>query len=82
MRIIRDIRQLEVTSISRINMLRAFNATMFFASHAIVSYIAFSIYSAQGGQLTMPRVSYVLAMLHLPKLSLANFFVRGEARHW
>jgi hypothetical protein len=53
---------------------------MFFASHAIVSYIAFSIYQYQGGELTMPRISYVLAMLHLPKLSLANFFVRGEAR--
>jgi len=52
--------------------------TMFFASHAIVSYIAFSIYQYQGGELTMPRISYVLAMLHLPKLSLANFFVRGK----
>jgi hypothetical protein len=51
--LIRATRAAEVASMSRVNMMRAANATVFFVSHALVSFVAFTIYQAQVGLLTL-----------------------------
>ncbi|KAL6765994.1 hypothetical protein V8C86DRAFT_2453065 [Haematococcus lacustris] len=71
------IRAQEAACIRQMARIRAVNMAMQFAITPIVSFATFAVYRALHGQLNVASVFYSLALLHLPKLFMVQFFVLG-----
>ena len=71
------IRTREAGFIAQMNRIRAFNMALSYAITPVVSVITFATARGTGAHLTVPNVFYSLALLSLPKLYCAEFFVHA-----
>lgn len=71
------IRTKEAGFIAQMNRIRAFNMALSYAITPVVSVITFATARGTGAELTVANVFYSLALLSLPKLYCAEFFVHG-----
>lgn len=67
----------EARALSHIGRIRASSMALEAVNTTIVTFVTFTVYTAMGGQLHVPRVFYVLSLLHLPKLFVCSFFVNA-----
>jgi ATP-binding cassette subfamily C (CFTR/MRP) protein 4 len=74
---LRAIRTKEAGFIAKMNRIRAFNMALSYAITPVVSVITFATARGTGAELTVANVFYSLALLSLPKLYCAEFFVHG-----
>jgi ABC-type multidrug transport system fused ATPase/permease subunit len=71
------IRTKEAGFIAQMNRIRAFNMALSYAITPVVSVITFATARGTGAELTVANVFYSLALLSLPKLYCAEFFVHA-----
>jgi len=74
---LRAIRTKEAGFIAKMNRIRAFNMALSYAITPVVSVITFATARGTGAELTLGNVFGSLALLNLPKLYCAEFFVKG-----
>ncbi|BDA43779.1 probable cystic fibrosis transmembrane conductance regulator [Coccomyxa sp. Obi] len=74
---LKGIRSNEALHAVKMARIRACNMAMFFFIMPVSSFITFAAAHALGKHLSVPSISYSLALLRLPQLYMAIYFVRG-----
>jgi hypothetical protein len=76
-KLLNAIRVKEVAPMWRMLMIEATSMAIMFFCTPFASFVTFSVAVAMGKTLRLGPVFYVVSLLHLPKLWLALFFVKG-----
>ncbi|DBA75192.1 TPA: hypothetical protein ACH3X1_010497 [Trebouxia sp. C0004] len=77
LKLLKEIRAKETSYAIRMARIRAMNMALYFFITPLVSFIVFTVVHVQGKALDIASVFYALALLHLPKLSMAQNFVHA-----
>ncbi|DBA68013.1 TPA: hypothetical protein ACH3X2_014044 [Trebouxia sp. C0005] len=77
LKLLKGIRAKETSFAIRMARIRAMNMALYFFITPLVSFIVFTVVHVQGKALDIASVFYALALLHLPKLSMAQNFVHA-----
>jgi hypothetical protein len=76
-KLLNGIRSQEVAPMWRTLMIEGCSMAIMFFCTPVASFVTFSVAVAMGKTLHLGPVFYVVSLLHLPKLWLALFFVKG-----
>lgn len=75
--LLRRIRAAETRPMRRMLLIEATAMAIMFFCTPVASFVTFATATAMGDTLQLGSVFYVVSLLHLPKLWLALFFVKG-----
>ena len=76
-KLLQRIRGTEAAPMWRMLMIEATSMAVMYFCTPVASFVTFAVHVATGGVLNLASVFYVVGLLHLPKLWLALFFVKG-----